>query len=150
MSSFRRTLVNQAPLGRDRALHNPAPGSRRHLCKRAPPHDPTLWLAQETVTIQQRPAKKESEAFDRFGHRLAIQGLKRTRLRVGADIIFRSVGVPGPQSLQQIFVEGRVSLPFEVRREAFANRNNGSPRWLTASGQFSQVSLSGSSSQSPN
>jgi hypothetical protein len=65
-------------------------------------------------------------------------------------MLFRSVAVLGPQSLQQIFVARRVFLPFELRREAFANRDNDSPRWLTASGQFSQVSIFGSSSQSPN
>jgi hypothetical protein len=60
-------------------------------------------------------------------------------------LLFRSVAVLGPQSLQHNFVARRVSLPFELRREAFANRDNDSPRWLTASGQFSQVSIFGSS-----
>jgi hypothetical protein len=64
-------------------------------------------------------------------------------------LLFRSVAVPGPQTFQQIFVARRVSLPFELRRAAFANRDNESPRWLTASGQFSQVSIFGLSSQSP-
>jgi hypothetical protein len=65
-------------------------------------------------------------------------------------LLFRSVAVLGPQTLRHIFVARRVSLPFELRREVFANRDNDSPRWLTASGQFSQVSIFGSSSQSPN
>jgi hypothetical protein len=52
-------------------------------------------------------------------------------------LLFRSVAVLGSQSLQHIFVARRVSLPFELRRAAFANRDNDSPRWLTASGQFS-------------
>ena len=65
-------------------------------------------------------------------------------------LLFRSVAVLGPQSFQQIFVARRVSLPFELRREAFANRDNESPGWLSASGQFSQVWIFGSSSQSPN
>jgi hypothetical protein len=64
-------------------------------------------------------------------------------------LIFRSVAVLGPQSLRHIFVARRLSLPFELRREAFANRDNDSPRWLSASGQFSQVSIFGSSWQSP-
>jgi len=64
-------------------------------------------------------------------------------------LLFRSVAVLGPQSLQHIFPARHVSLPFELRREAFANRDNDSTRWLTGSGQFSQVSIFGSSSQSP-
>ena len=84
-------------------------------------------------------------------HRFPARHPRVDAFRAGIDFIrklkllFRPVAVPGPQSFQQILVARRVTLPFELRREAFANRDNDSPRWLTASGQFSQVSIFGSS-----
>jgi hypothetical protein len=88
---------------------------------------------------------------DRVGTLLSSAASKLDAYCAGTDFIqklklfFRSVAVLGPQSLQHIFVARHVFLPSELRREAFANRDNDSPRWLTASGQFWQVSIFGSS-----